>query len=90
MGEPAADGRDAGAPSADPQAELDEGVVKIILLGDSAVGKSKLVERFLVRAAAAAGASARAACGVPAQARACVLLRPRWPFLRHLLAATNR
>ena len=28
-----------------------ENALKIILLGDSAVGKSKLVERFLVRAA---------------------------------------
>lgn len=32
---------------------MGEGALKIILLGDSAVGKSKLVERFLVRVAAA-------------------------------------
>jgi len=44
----AADGSAAAAPAAGAGAEESEPDLKIILLGDSAVGKSKLVERFLM------------------------------------------
>jgi len=46
---PQAPGPEGGASGSGALDEAGEGALKIILLGDSAVGKSKLVERFLMQ-----------------------------------------